>query len=161
MQQETLVYIISILNVTRYAAQVNQHSINILMEVAEVTSHDINNLYNLNTSLANSISFQQLILHIRSVFANLHDSLNYTQMVSAHAMHYINAATSGTLSPHVLPVMDLQKMLLHISDTLSPMLHLPVSPDDTLPFLRYLCTHILIKNKQLLLLFDIPIQDRS
>ena len=76
-QQETLVHIISILNITRYAAQVNRHSINILMDAAKATSHDINNLYNLATSLATSINFHQLILHIRSVFANLHDSLDY------------------------------------------------------------------------------------
>ena len=31
-QQETLVHIVSILNVTRYATQVNRHSINILMD---------------------------------------------------------------------------------------------------------------------------------
>ena len=43
-QQETLVHVISILNVTRYAAQVNRHSINILMDEAEATSHNINNL---------------------------------------------------------------------------------------------------------------------
>ena len=53
-------------------------------------------------------------------------------MVSAHAMDYINAATSGTLSSHVLPVMDLHRMLSPIADALPPMLHLPVSPDDTL-----------------------------
>ena len=41
------------------------------------------------------------------------------------------------------------------------MLHLPVSPDDTLHFHRYLCTHVRIKNKQFLLLIDVPIQDRS
>ena len=82
-------------------------------------------------------------------------------MVSAHTMDYIDAATSGTLSPHVLPVVDLQKMLSHIVDTLPPMLHLPVSPDDTLHFYRYLSTHILIENKQFLLLIDVPIQDRS
>ena len=76
-------------------------------------------------------------------------------------MDYINAATSGTLSPHILPVMDLQRMLSHIADTLPPMLHLPVSPDDTLHFYGYLCMHILIENKQFLLLIDIPIQDRS
>ena len=159
-QQETLVHVISILNVTRCATQVNRHSINILMDAAEATSHDINNLYNLTMSLATSISFHQLILHIRSVFANLCDSLNYIQMVSAHTMDYINAATSRTLSPHILPIMDLQKML-HISDTLPPMLHLPVSPDYTLHFYRYLHTHILIENKQFLLLIDVPIQDRS
>ena len=131
------------------------------MDKVDDTSHDINNLYNLTMSLATSISFHQFILHIRSVFANLCDSLNYIQMVSTHTMDYINAATSGTLSLHILPIVDLQKMLLHISDTLPPTLHLPVSPDDTLHFYRYLYTHVLIINKQFLLLIDVPIQDRS
>ena len=126
-QQETLVHMISILTITRYAAQVNRHSINMLMYKVDNTSHDINNLYNLTTSLATSISFHQLILHIRSVFANLHDSLSYIRMVSTHTMDYINAATSGTKSLHTLPIKDLQKMLLHISETLPSTLHLPVS----------------------------------
>ena len=52
-------------------------------------------------------------------------------------------------------------MLQHIADTLPPMLHLPISPEDTLHFYRYLCTHVLIENKQFLLLIDVPIQDRS
>ena len=77
LQQDTLVHIISILNITRYAAQVNRHSINILMDAAKATSHNINNLYNLTMSLATSISFHQLILQIRSVFASLHDFFNY------------------------------------------------------------------------------------
>ena len=51
-------------------------------------------------------------------------------------MDYIAAATTGTLSPHILLVMDLQKMLLYISDALPTMLHLTVSPDDTLYFSR-------------------------
>ena len=76
-------------------------------------------------------------------------------------MDYINAATSGTLSPHVLPIMDLQRMLKHIADTLPPALHFPISPEDTLHFYRYLCTHILIESKQFLLLIDVLIQDRS
>ena len=105
------------------------------MDKVDETSHDISNLFNVTTSLATSISFHQLILHIRSVFANLHDSLDYIRMVSTHTMDYINAATSGTLSPHILPVMDLQKMLLHIEETLPLVLHLPVSSDDTLHFI--------------------------
>ena len=160
-QQETLVHIISIQNVTRYAAQVNRHSINDLMDAARVTSYDNNNLYNLITSLTTSINLHQLILHIQSVFSNLCDSLNYIQMVSTHTMDYIDAATSGALSPHILPVVDLQRMLSHIADTLQPTLYLPVSPDDTLHFYRYLCMHVLIENKQFLLLIDVPIQDRS
>ena len=69
-------------------------------------------------------------------------------MVSTHTMDYVDAATSGTLSPHILPVMDLQKMLIHIEETLPSMLHLPVSSDNTLHFYRYLHTHVLIANKQ-------------
>ena len=70
-QQETLVHIVSILNVMRYAAQVNRHSINALMDKVDETSHNVNNLYNLTTSLATSLSYHQLILYIRSVLANL------------------------------------------------------------------------------------------
>ena len=145
----------------RYATWVNRHSINTLIDAVHTTSQDINNLYNLTTSLATIINFNQMILHIRSVFANLQDSLHYIQMVSTHTMEYINAATSGTLSPHVLPITDLQTMLQHIADTLPPTLHLPISPEDTLHFYRYLHTHVLIENKQFLLLIDIPIQDRA
>ena len=76
-------------------------------------------------------------------------------------MDYIDTATAGTLSPHVLPVLDLQRMLQHIADTLPPMLHLPISPEDILHFYRYLHTHILIEKKKFLLLIDVPIQDRS
>ena len=52
-------------------------------------------------------------------------------------------------------------MLQHIADTLPPTLHLPISPEDTLHFYRYLHTHVLIENKQFLLLTDVLIQDRS
>ena len=159
-QCDTQVHIISILNVTRYAMQVNRHSINNLIDAVHTASQDINNLY-LTMSLASSITFNQMILHIRSVFANLRDSMHYLCTLSMHTIDYINTATSGTLSPHVLPVADLQKMLQHIADTLPPTVHLPISPVDTLHFYRYLHTHVLIKNKQFLLLIDIPIQDRA
>ena len=160
-QCNTLVHIVSILNITRYATEVNRHSINNLIDAVRTTSQDINNLYNLITSLATSINLNQMILHIRSVFANLWDSLHYLQMVSTHTMENIDATTSSILSPHVLPITDLQKMLQHIADTLPPTLHLPISPEDTLHFYRYLHTHILIENNQFLLLIDIPIQDRA
>ena len=156
-QHNTLVHIVSILNITRYTTQVNRHSINNLIDAVHTTSQDITNLYNLTTSLATSINFNQMILHIKSVFANLQDSLHYLWMVSTHTMKYIDATTSGILSTHVLPVMDLQKMLWHITDTLPPTLHLPISPEDILHFYRYLHTHVLIENNQFLLLIDIPI----
>ena len=70
-QQETLLHIVSILNITRYAVQVNRHSINILMDRVDKNSQDVNNLYNLTTSLVTSLSYYQLVLYIRSVLANL------------------------------------------------------------------------------------------
>ena len=70
-QQETLVHIVSILNITRYAAQVNRHSINILTDRVDENSQDVNNLYNLTTFLATSRSHLLLVLYIRSVLANL------------------------------------------------------------------------------------------
>ena len=133
-QHSTLVPTALILNVTRYATQVNRHSINNLIDAIHTTSQDINNHYNLTMSLAASINFNQMVLHIRSVFANLQDSLHYLQTVSTHTMAYIDAATSGILSPHVLPIMDLQKMLQHIADTLLPTLHLPISPEEPYTF---------------------------
>ena len=160
-QCDTLVHIISILNVTRYATQVNRHSINNLIDAIHTATWDIDNLYNVTTSLASTITFNQMILHVRSVFANLCDSMHYLCTLSTHTKDYINATTSGTLSPHVLPVADLQKMLQHITDTLPPTLHLPILPVDSLHFYRYLHTHVLIENKQFLLLIDIPLQDRA
>ena len=76
-----------------------------------------------------------------------------------HAMDYIDAAITGILLPHVLPVEDLRKMLLHIEEALPLTMHLPVSSEDTLYFYRYLCTHILIADLQFLLLINVPIQD--
>ena len=108
-QHNTLVHIVSILNVTTYATQVNRHSTNNLIDAVHATTQDINSLKNLTTSFA--ANFNQMILHIRSVFANLRDSLHYLCTVSTHTMDYINTATSGILSPHVLPVANLQKML--------------------------------------------------
>ena len=113
-QQETLVYIISILTITWYTTQVNRHSINVIMDKVDETVHDVSNLYNLATSLATSLSYHQLILHIRSVLANLWGSLSYIRRVSMHTMDYIDTATTGTLLPYVLPIMDLKKMLSHM-----------------------------------------------
>ena len=70
-QQETLVHVISILHITRYAAQVNRHSINVLMDTVGENSQDFNNLFNLTTLLTTSLSHHQIVLYIRSVLANL------------------------------------------------------------------------------------------
>ena len=157
-QQETLVHIIAILNVTRYATQVNRQHINLVMEAVERAHQDVTTLYNITSSLYTHLNFQQIVLHICSILANLRDSLYYMRQVAMHTMDYIYAATTGILSPHVIPVEDLQKTLTHIEETLPSIMHLPVSSEDTLHLYRYLCTHILIADEQFLLIIDVPIQ---
>ena len=104
-------------------------------------------------SLAASINFNQMILHIRSVFANLQDSLHYLCTVSTHTMDYIDAATSGILSPHVLPVTDLQKMHQHITDTLPPILPLTNITRGHPTFLQVL-TYTCLDREQTVLITD-------
>ena len=130
------------------------------MNAVDKTVHDVNNLYNITTSLYTSLSYHQLVLHLRSVLANLWDSLSYIRTVSMHTHGLCgHAATTGTLSPHILPNADLKQMVSHIEETLPPTMHLPVSSEDTLHFYRYLHTHILIANRQFLLIIDTPIHD--
>ena len=102
-----------------------------------------------------------LVLHIRSVLANLHDLSSYMKSVSMHIMDYLNAATTGTPSPHILPIADFKQKLSHIEESLPTTMHLPVSSEDTPHFYRYLQTHVLIANRQFLLLIDVPIQDQT
>ena len=128
------------------------------MDRVDEMVQDVNNL---TTSLATSLSYYQLVLHIRSVIANLLDSLSCIKSVSLHIMDYINAVTTGTLSPHILPITDLKQLLSHIEESLPTTMHLPVSSEDTLHFYRYLHTHILIANRQFLLLKDVPVQDQT
>ena len=52
-------------------------------------------------------------------------------------------------------------MLRHIESQLPSKMHLPVSSTDTLHFYWYLNTHMLIGDRQSLLLIDVPIQDRA
>ena len=81
--------------------------------------------------------------------------------VALHTTDYIDAATIGLFSPHVLPVEDLRKMLKHIEKMLPSSMHLPISSEDALHFYRYLHTHLLIADEQFLLLIDVPIQDHA
>ena len=76
-QKDTLVHVILILNVTRYVTQMNMQHINILVDTTEKTHQDITTLYVITHSLYSSISYHQIILHIRSILANLWDSLHY------------------------------------------------------------------------------------
>ena len=59
------------------------------------------------------INYQQILLHICSILANLRDSLYYLRQIAMHAMDYTDTATIGILSPNVLPVEDWRDMLMN------------------------------------------------
>ena len=105
--KKTLVHVISILNVTRYATQVNRPHINAVTEAVERTHSDVTTCFNITSSIYTGINYQQILLHIHSILANLWDSLYYMRHIAMHVMGYVDAATTGILSPHVLPVEDL------------------------------------------------------
>ena len=83
------------------------------------------------------------------------------KQLSNHVLEYIDTATTGTLTPHLIPVPDLQRMLYQIESELPPNMHLPIPSSDPLHFYRYLQTHVLVEENQFLLLIDVPIQDRA
>ena len=54
-QQETLVHVISILNVTRYAVQVNRQKLNEMIDALQRSNEDLNRLFNITEVLTQHI----------------------------------------------------------------------------------------------------------
>ena len=81
------------------------------------------------------------------------------RQVALHLMDYVNATTTNILSPDILPVEDLRNM--HIKSELPSMMQLPISLDKTLHFYQYLSTHVLIADRQFLLLTDVLMQNSA
>ena len=125
------------------------------------SSEDIRALFDITNQLATQVQVQNIVLHLRAMLANLRDCLHFMKELANHILEYIDTATTGTLTPHLIPVPDLQKMLYQIESELPPNMHLPIPSSDPLHFYRYLQTHVLVEENQFLLLIDIPIQDRA
>ena len=154
-----MVHIVSILNLTPYETQVNRQRINIISKELTKSNEDIRSLFNITNQLATQV--QNIMLHLRTMLTNLRDSLHFMKQLVNHVLEYIDTATTGTLTPHLIPVPDLQKMLYQIESELPPNMHLPIPSSDPLHFYRYLRTHVLVEENQFLLLIDVPIQDRA
>ena len=161
-QQETLVHIISILNITGYTAQVNRQRLNEVIDALQRSNGDLNRLLNITEVLTQHIRYLQMYIYMCTILAYLGDSLTYMRQVAIHIMDYVDAATTNILSPDILPVEDLRSMLSHIESELSSTMCLPISSVDTLHFYYwYLNTHVLIAEGQFLLLIDVPIPNRA
>ena len=155
-QQKTMVHIVSILNLTCYKTQVNRQRINIILKELTKSNEDIRALFNITNQLATQVQVQNIILHFRAMLANLRDYLHFMKQLANHVLEYIDSATTGTLTPHLIPVPDLQQMLYRIESELPPNMHLPIPSSDPLHFYRYLRTHVLMEENQFLLLIVFP-----
>ena len=100
-QQETPVQVISILNVTRYVTQVNRQHVNILMDTMEMTHQDVTTLYNITHFLYSSLSYQQIILHTRSILGILWDSVLYERSNLTHHGLYWHSNYRNTLTTYI------------------------------------------------------------
>ena len=156
-----MVHIISILNLTQYKTQVNRQWINIILKELTKSNKDIRALFNITNQLATQVQVQNIVLHLRAMLANLRDCLHFMKQLANHVLEYIDTATTGILTPHLIPVLDLQQMLYRIVSELPPNMHLPIPSSDPLHFYRYLQMHVLVEENQFLLLIDVPIQDRA
>ena len=148
-QQETLVHIISVLNVTRYATQVNKQHINLIIWCSRKDT----------SGCHHALQHHQFTLHQPQLPTNctshpLHSGKpqRFTILceTSHHACNGLHRCSHNWYTiTSCTPSKDLWKMLIHTEEALPSTMHLPVSSEDTLHFYRYLHTHIFITDKQI------------
>ena len=160
-QQETLVHVISILNIMKYTTQVNRQKLNEVLDALQKVNEDINILFNITDILTHHLRYHQIYTYAHTILTYLRYCLTYMRQVATHTMGFVDEAMTYILSPDTLLVEDLRSMLRHIKSQLPSIMHLPISLDDTLHFYQYLKAHILIADGQFLLLIDVPVQDRA
>ena len=93
---------------------------------------------NITNQLATQVQVQSIVLHLRAILTNLRDCLHFMKQLANHILEYIDTATTGTLTPHLIPIPDLQQMLYQIESELPPNMHLPIPSSDPLHFYRCL-----------------------
>ena len=103
-QWNTMVHIVSILNLTCYETQVNRQWINIILKELTKSNEDIRALFNITNQLATHVQVQNIMLHLRAMLANLRDCLHFMKQLANQVLEYIDTATTGTLTPHLIPV---------------------------------------------------------
>ena len=123
--------------------QVNRQKLNEVMDV-----------------LMQHLRYHQIYMYACTISTHLRDCLTYMRQITTHTLDYVDAATTSILSADILPVEELRAMLRHMEVQQPLIMYLPISLDNTLHLYRYLKTHILVEEGQLLLLKDVPIQDR-
>ena len=110
-QQETLVNIISILNIIWNATQVNTHKLNELMGALQKANEDMNILFNITDILTQCFRYHQIYTYAHIILAYLRACLTYMRQDTTHTMYCVDAAMTNILSPDMPPVEELGTML--------------------------------------------------
>ena len=133
-QQETLVHVIFILNVTPYATQLNRQKLNEVMDALQKVNKDVNILFNITDVLTQHLRYHQIYVYSHTILAYLRDCLMYVRQVTIHTMDYINAAMTNVMSSGILPAEELRSIFRHSKFQLPSIMHLSISSDNTLHF---------------------------
>ena len=147
-QQETLVHVISILNITRYVSQVSRQKINEVMDALQKANQVMNILLNVTDVPIQHLTCHQMYTYACTTFAYLRDCPTYMMQVATHMMDNEDAATTNILSPDILLGEDSTVCSRHTESQLPSIMHHPISSDNTLHFYIYLKTHVLVAEEQ-------------
>ena len=85
-QQENLIHVISILNVTRYAAQVNRQKLNEVIDALQRSNEDLDKLFKITEVLTQCIRYQQMYIYMHTILANHRGCFTYMRQVAIHLM---------------------------------------------------------------------------
>ena len=81
-----LVHIISILNVTQYATQVNTQKLNEVIDALQKANTDVNILFNITDILTQCVGYQQIYTYACTILVYLRDSFTYMRQVATHGL---------------------------------------------------------------------------
>ena len=83
-QQEILVHIISILNITIYTTWVNRQMTYEVMDVLQKANQHMNILLNVTDVLTQCLRYHQIYTYAHTILAYLRDCLTYMKQVATH-----------------------------------------------------------------------------
>ena len=110
-QQESLVHIISILNITWYAMEVNRQKLNEIMDTLQKANKDMNTLSNITDILMQHFRYHQIYPYAHTILAYPRDCPTIMWQVATNTMDYVDAMMTKILPPDILPVEELGAML--------------------------------------------------
>ena len=148
--QQTLLNVIYILSITRYAVQVNRQKLNMMIDALQRSNEDLNRLLNITEILIQCIRYQLMYIYMHTILAYLRDSHTYI----------MNPLCGCSYNQYIVTWPEKYPLTHRIWTTLN---NAPaISLDDTLHFFYwYLSTHVLIAEGWFLLLIIEPKQNTA